>query len=51
MRETSITSDDIDFKNCRMKHEGGGANDDDDVDNDVDDDDDDDVDWCVRASG
>ena len=58
-------SDDIDFENCSMKHEGGGPNDDDDVendvDNDVDDDDDDDgnndvendddVDWCVRASG
>ena len=58
-------SDDIDFENCSMKHEGGGPNDDDDVENDVDtdvdhDDDDDgnddvdnddDVDWCVRASG
>ena len=31
-------SDDMDFENCSMKHEGGGAIDDDDVDNDVDDD-------------
>ena len=30
-------SDDMDFENCSMKHEGGGAIDDDDVDNDVDD--------------
>ena len=37
-------SDDMDFENCSMKHEGGGAIDDDDVDNDVDDDNDDNVD-------